>query len=104
MQSPMRSWPSLVLMLAVGAIACTTPTTKINLGPEFFDKARDLAGSQKRLAEFDVVCVAPTRLKPPKVAMAPAWCAWTMDADRVIRANNALVPNRPEPGGSNGED
>jgi len=54
---------------------------------------RDLAGSRKRLAEFDVVCVAPTRKDPPEPPMAPAWCAWTMHADKVIRANNVEARN-----------
>ena len=91
-------------MLALGAMACTTPPTETKLGPAFHDLERDPIGSAKRLAEFDVVCVKPIRKKPPEVVTAPSWCAWTMDADRSIRANNALVPNRPEPGGDDGED
>ncbi len=91
-------------MLALGATACITTPTKTKLGPPFHDLERDPIGSEKRLAEFDEVCVKPTRLNPPQVVIAPSWCAWTMDADRSIRANNALVPNRPEPGEDDGED
>ncbi len=78
-------------MLAVFLIGCTTSCPKINLGPAFVDKERDPHGSAKRLAEFDVVCVAPTRKDPPELALAPAWCAWTQQSHKVIRANNALA-------------
>jgi hypothetical protein len=77
--------------LAAGLTSCTkTILIEPYLGAQFFDRERDLAGSEKRLAEFDRVCVAPTRETPPRPALLPLWCAWTMEADKVIRANNAL--------------
>jgi len=94
-----RSWPSLMLMLALGLIgtsACSTPTTKPKLGPEFIDKVRDLEGSVKRNAEYFVVCTAPQRKDPPEPPLAPAWCAWTMQANKSIRANNAIARDAAE--------
>ena len=79
-------------MLAAGLIGCTAKTVLIepHLGPAFVDRARDDAGSTARLAEFDAVCVEPTREDPPRPALLPALCAWVMQADQVTRANNAL--------------
>ena len=86
---PTKLWPSTMLMLALGAIGCMGSSTRIpEIGPAFVDKVRDEAGSRQRLAEFDVVCVAPGRKDPPEPPMAPAWCAWTMQADKSVRANN----------------
>jgi len=84
-----KLWLSTILILALGATGCMTSSKRIpELGPAFVDKARDEAGSIQRLSEFDVVCVAPGRKDPPEPPMAPGWCAWTMQADKVIRANN----------------
>jgi len=80
---------SLSVMLLAGLPACGLKYVVIpDLGAAFVDMENDAEGSTKRLTEFDVVCVAPTREEPPKLAMAPAWCAWTMSADKTIRVNN----------------
>ena len=92
MTKPTKFWPSLLVTLLAGLIGCTAKTILIEpkLGPAFVDQVRDAAGSTARLAEFDAVCVDPTREDPPRPALLPAWCAWTMQADAVIRANNVL--------------
>ena len=78
-------------MLLVGLTSCTNVTlVEPYLGAPFYDRKRDLAASEKRLAEFDEACVNPKRETPPRPVMSPVWCAWTMEADKVIRANNAL--------------
>jgi hypothetical protein len=82
---------SLLVTLAAGLTSCTkTVLIEPYLGPAFHDRERDEAASKKRLAEFDRMCVFPTRQDPPRPALLPVWCAWTMQADKVIRANNAL--------------
>jgi len=81
---------SLSAMLLAGLLGCGLKYVVIpDMGPPFVDQENDAEGSAKRLAEFDVVCVNPGREDPPKAPMAPAWCAWTMDADKTIRVNNA---------------
>lgn len=90
---------SLLATLALGWLGCANSPVGIpDLGAPFVDMERDEAGTDQRLAEFEVVCVAPTRKDPPEPAMAPAWCAWTQQADRTIRANNAKA------GGLDGAD
>ena len=91
MKRAMRSWPGLILTLAFGLIACAgNPSTTPKLGPPFIDESHDPEASQRRYAEFFVVCIAPTRKAKPEPPMAPAWCQWTRAADKSIRENNAL--------------
>lgn len=92
MKKLLKFWPSLLLIMLAGLTGCAAVCgSKPHLGAAFVDAERDLEGSRQRLAEFDVVCVAPTRKDPPEAAMAPAWCEWTKAADRSIRANNAIA-------------
>ncbi len=93
MQKRLKSWPSLLAMLLAGllvvALACGVKSYVVvpELGPPLEDVKRDLEGSQKRLEQFEDVCVRPLRRNPP--ALPPsALCAWIMQADQVIRANN----------------
>lgn len=81
---------SLSATLLAGSLGCANDCPrKPDLGPAFVDIKRDLEGTRARLNEFDVVCVQPTKLPKPQPPLAPSWCAWTMQADSVIRANNA---------------
>lgn len=98
----MKHWrkfrPSLLAILAAGWLGCAGAPIEIpDLGAPFVDSTRDAIGTQMRLIEFDVVCVAPTRKDPPEPPMAPAWCAWTQHADRTIRANNAKAGGLGDP-------
>lgn len=61
------------------------------LGPPFRDLERDPTGTEARLDEFEEICVKPHHETPPRRSEAPAVCAWIMQADKVIRANNAKV-------------
>lgn len=78
------------MTLLVGWIGCAGNGHVIpEIGPAFGDWERDPIGSDRRADEFEAVCVAPATRIPPEVTIAPNWCAWTMQADQVIRANNA---------------
>jgi hypothetical protein len=77
-----RSWLSLSLILLLFPISCATSCPKIRIGPALVDKERDLEGSKKRYAEFDLVCV------DSKPLLAPNLCAWIQQANKSIRANN----------------
>ena len=59
-----------------------------DIGPAWIDVERDPVGSLRRMDEFDRICVDPLKETPPRPSEAPAWCAWTPEADKVIRANN----------------
>lgn len=88
-----RSWLSLLVMLLLGTSGCGKTYLVIpEYGTAFVDQ-RDTEGSATRLDEFYWVCIKPGKLDPPELSKAPLWCAWTMEADKVIRANNAKVPN-----------
>lgn len=81
------------MTLILGLIGCagSSPIVMPELGPAFSDNERDPTGTQARLDEFERICVKPHQERPPRRSEAPAWCAWTMQADKVIRANNAKV-------------
>jgi hypothetical protein len=89
--------------LLAGPIACATicPTTP-KLGPPFIDKELDPAGSAQRHAEFDAVCSEPQR--KGKAPLLPGWCAWTPQADQVIRANNAKAGRKNQKRAPDGAD
>lgn len=90
MRRPTRLWLSILAPLLVFSVACANTFRVIpELGPAFADRERDPEGSEQRAAEYDRVCVAPSRQNPPRISMAPMWCIWTIEADKVIRANNA---------------
>lgn len=88
---PTKLWLSTLAPLLVFSLACggTYRGGIPKLGPAFADRERDPEGSEMRAAEYDRVCVAPSRHNPPRISMAPMWCVWTIEADKVIRANNA---------------
>ena len=52
------------------------------------DQLRDFDGSVTRLNEFEAVCVRPLH-QTPSGPVPGALCAWMMQVDAVVRANNA---------------
>ena len=89
MQKLLRYSLSLLALLILGTSGCGKSYLIIpEIGPAFVDPKRDPDGSDTRLDEFYVVCIAPGKAVPPLPSLAPHWCAWTMQADKIIRANN----------------
>ena len=76
----MRSWLSLLRVSLIGlsvSACCTTPMIEPYRGEPFF-------ASEDRLDEYEALMIAE---------QAPAIRAWVREADRVLRANNALRVN-----------
>jgi hypothetical protein len=76
--------------LLVTGLGCAAKSYVVipTIGPELADPKRDFEGSRKRLDQFELVCINPPFRTPPLPEHPTALCAWMMQADQVIRANN----------------